>query len=465
MRCRLRPASPAVEDASMGVTLSRWTMAYFAAALLCLILGESLMTAGYGFPSAPIPAPQTLVVVHLITIGWLSLLLCGALFQFVPVLVARPLHSNSLPLPTLALLLAGLGALLTGFLQLSGTIEFGLWSFPLAAGLLATGFALVLYNLGCTLWRARPLPLPARFVAAALVWLAATITFGAIFSLAFAGSLHFQMLSKIAAGGLPLHVVAGLGGWLTFAAMGVGYRLLSMFMLAPEMEGARPRAVFWLGTAALVATVLGGVAQLLRDASILPALSGGIILGLAALALYGADILYLYRTRKRRILELNSEMAALSLISLAATIAMIIVLSAMHRLSEQIGAVVFLAALGWLTGLGLAKVYKIVAFLTWLECYGPVLGKMPTPRVQDLVIENRARPWFVLYFVSVWSAAVAILAAQPVSFRIAAGVMTVSTIVITAQLVRTRLLSDIAARLPDGVRHPHLLVSIPTPDR
>jgi len=447
----------------MGVTLSRWTMSYFAAALLSLILGECLMTAGYGFPSAPIRAPQTLVLVHLIAIGWLSLLLCGALFQFVPVLIARPLHSNSLPLPTLVLLVAGLAALLSGFLQLSGTIDVGAWPFPLAAGLLASGFALALYNLGRTLWQARPLPLPARFVAVALLCLAATVALGATFSLVFAGPVHSEALLAITAGGLPLHVLAGLGGWLTFAAMGVSYRLLAMFMLAPELEGARPRAVFWLGTGALAVVILGGVAQILRDVTILPALCVGALLGFAALALYGADIFYLYRARKRRIIELNSQMAALALISLAAAVALIVVLIATNRLSDQIGAVVFLAAFGWLTGLGLAKLYKIVAFLPWLECYGPVLGKTATPRVQDLVIEGRARPWFLLYFLSVWGATAALLFAHATAFRMANGVMLVATLAIAVQLLRTRLLSDLTAEvpLPDGAHRPHLLVSLP----
>ena len=446
----------------MGVTLSRWTMSYFAAALVSLILGESLMAAGYGFPSAPIRAPQTLVLVHLIAIGWLSLLLCGALFQFVPVLIARRLHSNALPLPTLVLLVAGLATLLFGFLQLSGMIDVGGWLFPLAAGLLSGGFALVLYNLGRTLWQARPLPLPARFVAVALLCLAATVTFGAVFGFVFAGSVQSGTLLTIAAGGLPLHVIAGLGGWLTFAVMGVSYRLLAMFMLAPELEGATPRAVYWLGTGALAVAILGGVAQLLRDATILPVLCVGALLGFAALAFYGVDIVYLYRARKRRVIELNSQMAALALISLAAAVALMVVLIAMNRLTDQIGAVVFLTAFGWLTGLGLAKLYKIVAFLTWLECYGPVLGKTATPRVQDLVIEGRARPWFLLYFLSVWGATAALLFAHAFAFRMASGVMVVATLAIAAQLLRTRLLSDLTAEapLPEGAHRPHLLVSL-----
>ncbi|MEQ8451401.1 MAG: hypothetical protein RIB97_17160 [Nitratireductor sp.] len=451
----------------LGVTLSRWTMSYFAVALVALLAGEVLMTAGYGFPSAPLRAPETLVVVHVVAIGWLSLLLCGALFQFVPVLIARPLHSNTLPLPALVLLLAGLGALLAGFLQLAGTLDPAPPLLPVAATLLAGGFALALYDLARTLWPARPLPLPARFVTVALFFLATTVTLGTLFSFALTTGLGSQPLLAIAGAGLPLHVVAGLAGWLTLAAIGVSYRLLAMFMLAPELEGTRSRAVFWTGTAGLALAVLGGLAALAFDAALAPALVGGGILGLVALVLYGADIVHLYRARKRRIIELNSQMAVFAFAALAVAAALAVTLIVLGRLSEQVGALVFLIAFGWLTGLGLAKLYKIVAFLTWLECYGPALGRAATPRVQDLVVEARARTWFLLYYLAVASATVALLAAHVLAFRLSAGAMTLATLAIAAELIRARRLADVSAaiRLPAGTRRPHLFMSTAHPNR
>jgi hypothetical protein len=154
-------------------------------------------------------------------------------------------------------------------------------------------------------------------------------------------------------------------------------------------------------------------------------------------------------------------MAVYGFASLAAATVLGIVLVLTGSFAAHVGAFAFLVAFGWLSGLVLAKLYKIVAFLTWLETYGPAMGRVPTPRVQDLVAERRAAKWFAIYFACVWGGTAALLFGQTPAFRCAAFVMTIATIGIVQELIRTRRLTDVGGplRLPKGTRAPRLLYS------
>ena len=443
----------------MGAALSRWTMACFAAALLFLVGAQALMVAGYGFPAADIRAPQTLIVVHMVTIGWLSLLLCGALFQFVPVLIARPLLHERLVLPSLVALLGGLVCLLCGFFHLSTGAGVAGPLLALAGILLPAGFAVALFVLGATLWNARPLPLPARFVAVGLACVAATAAFGALFSFTLAGFVSSPALLELHAVSVPVHAAAGFGGWLTFTAIGVSYRLLPMFMLAPDHERRTGRIVLHAGGGALFLAVFAAPAEaLLSGGTVAFQLAG--LLAVIALAAYGADLAFFYRMRKRRVIELNSKSALGAFAALYLCALLLLALWATGTLTAHAGALVYLMAFGWLTGLGLSQLYKIVPFLTWLECYGPVMGRKPTPRVQDLVVERRDSAWFVVYFLAVLVGTAALLAEMPVLFRLASAATLAATLVIGAELVLVRRLANVKAaiRLPEGATRPRLFL-------
>lgn len=440
----------------IGTSLSRWTMSYFAMALAWLFVALALMVAGVGFPVAHLASPDTLVLVHMVCIGWLSIAMCGALFQFVPVLVAKPLFSERLALPALGLLTVGLVALLAGFLGLGGRLPAWHWLLPIGGVLLIAGFGLIVVGLGLTAWQ-RPTG-PARFVLAGLASLCATVAFGAIFAFAhagWAGSIGDLILTS----GVPLHAIAGLGGWLTLTAMGVSYRLLSMFMLAPDVDDRESGMTLAAGVFAIAVAVVGGICAIWLSARLNAVLSVVAVLGFVAIVLYGRDVVAIFKSRKRRQLELNTRMAVLSFGSLAASalLGMMLVLSG--AFAAQVGAFVFLVIFGWLSGLVLAKLYKIVAFLTWLETYGPVIGRTPTPRVQDLVAEARASKWFAIYHVAVWFATLMLLADQPSAFRVAAAMVTIGSVGIVREIIRTRRLTDVNSRLrlPDGTYAPHLL--------
>ncbi|MFB6420462.1 MULTISPECIES: hypothetical protein [Bradyrhizobium] len=445
----------------IGTSLCRWAISYFAVAIAWLLLAEALIVIGFGFPNHDIGGPDTLVVVHMVSIGWLSTVLCGALFQFVPVLVARPLYAERWTLPALALLTLGLTVLLAGFLALGGHFNGPPWLLPLGAGLLIAGFASVVANLGMTLWSARPLPGPARFVAGGLVGICVTAAFGGTFSLVLSGIAVGAQWPDLLVAGVPIHAIAGLGGWLTFTAMGVSYRLLAMFMLAPDGDARLGRLAWLAGIAALAIGLVGGVLAFWRMTGLNLALLLAGAAALLSLGAYGRDVLGLYRNRKRRALELNTRMSLVSLASLVAAAILGAALLAAGSSPSHVGAIAFLVAFGWLTGLVLANLYKIVPFLTWLETYGPVMGRVATPRVQDLVAERRALRWFVLFFAGSWTATLMLLFDAPLGFRAAVAVVTLATLALSEEFIRARRLTDVAQpmRLPAGAVMPHLLVS------
>lgn len=449
------------EGVVIGTSISRWTMAFFGVSLISLLLAEGLMAVGYGFPGDAIEAPETLVVVHLVAIGWLSLLMCGALFQFVPVLVAEPLRRSTLVLPVLACLTLGLAFLLAGFLQLAGSLESDLPFLVLGGCLLPLGFAMAIWVLAETLWQARPLPLPARFVAVGLTCLLALALLGALFAHLLSGLISADGLAAQLDILVPLHAAIGIGGWLTFSAIGVSYRLLPMFMLAPDQERATSRWAWRGGSLALLALGLGAPIELALGGSVTLSFSIAGACGFAALLLYGTDLAFFYRNRKRRELELNTKAAGGAFAALFASALLCIVLVVSGRLERHVGALFYLVFFGWLSGLGLSQLYKVVPFLTWLECYGPVMGRKPTPRVQDLVAERRDGLWFVLYFAGVFMAAGALLAQQPAVFRLGAVAVCLATIAIVIELVLARRLANVSPslRLPEGARMPRLFMA------
>lgn len=385
--------------------LSRWTPAMFAAALLNFGLGLLLSVLGLGWPARPATGPISLAMVHLLTIGWLTLLMFAALFQFVPVITSRKLPNQALPLITLIGVEGGLALMVGGFCSL------GRWTW--VAYLLPGGGGLVIVALlvgGATLLvplaAKRPVPLSARFVLAGLGFLLLTLVLGLSFALALTVPATGPALAPMLADGVGYHALAGLGGWFTLTAIGVSYELLPMFMLAPHERGALGASVLWIGVGGFLVAFAAGVTAIVWPAAWPATLEqAGRLAIVLALGLYLIDVVRLYRSRRRRQIELHNRAAIGAFIALGLSVLLAIGAVVTDRLAVLAPSLVLLVLLGWLSGLGLTQLYKIVAFLSWLSRYGGQLGRGPIPRVQDLVNEPGSVGFFVLYFASVAIAA------------------------------------------------------------
>lgn len=419
-----------------GVRLSRWSMSYFTVAVVSLLLAELVWASGLAQPLDNIGSAWVLVGVHLTTIGFLTLLMMGALHQFVPVLTETELASQTWSGVTFFGLSVGLLGMVVGFLALPAVVPGGIlpsapWLLPAGGTLVVLGVITALINLGVTLKRAWPWALSAWLAASGLLYLLITVLVGLTFAISLADPGLFApgLLAVMGGRGLASHLIGGVGGWLTLTAMGVTYKLLAMFTLSDEHRGV------W-GWAAYLATALGiavvWLAQWLGATRLADVAWGVILIGLA---LYLWDMRGLYRQRKRRQLELN---ARYGLIPLGFLGAIIVVAAALVRLDGSLSrldiALTFWALYGWLGGLALTQLYKIIPFLTWLNQYGNRMGKGRIPRVQDLVNELRDRYAYLAYFSAVVLGSIFLYIGWFAGFRVVVAAAFIATLDIARAL-------------------------------
>jgi hypothetical protein len=416
--------------------LSRWTLLFFAFALVNELAAQGLAVGGLTWPCQSVTAAGTLVAVHLLTIGWLLLLMLGALFQFVPVITSQPLASQSLSLATLAAVESGLLGMTAGFLGVTGQAPALAPALPAGAITVMMGVLVACVNIGVPLLRARPLALPGRMVFTALGFLLLTVALGFSFAIVLTVPTFASRLAPLLAG-VGDHALGGLGGWFTLTAMGVGYKLLAMFMLAPEERGIAGECVHYLGAVGFALAIAAGLTQIWIPAGLLRIIEmSGYSAAALAIAIFLWDVARLYRTRKRAVIEAHNWAAVGAFAFLGLAAALTLAYLGKDRLAFGAPVIVFLAIFGWLGGLGLTQLYKIVPFLTWLRRYGSHLGRGTVPRVQDLVKESRGYVWFIAYFLGILLAAVSAVVGAGLAFRSSMALAMLATLGLTIEYWR-----------------------------
>lgn len=441
-----------------GASISRWTMAYFATSLVCLASALLLLGSGFGIPLATAEAPDTLVIVHLVTVGWLGLLFSGALLQFVPVLAATRLRMACLALPALLAISCGLAMLETGFLSLGGHLDVDIVVMPIGALLLTFGFGCVILMAAAAIVSEKAFDVSGILVLFGLVALAMTIILGAAFSGLLSGMVEWPFWVERLSTIVPFHATSGLLGWMTLTAIGVSYRLFAMFMLSPEGKGSG-KTITLLAVGALIA-LCSALALAVVDLNVSNAATVSALgLSLVVAAFYCRDVWQMIKARRRKVLELNSIAGLVSLVFLPSGLVLLsygLIVDGNPRLAV---AAFYVLGLGWLSGLGLAQLYKIIPFLTWLETYGAIMGKHQVPRVQDLVDEHAAKAWFVIFYSAVVIGAGAILLNAEAIFRLASWAQCAAVAALVLEYVRARRLAYAPdpLRLPPGAKRPHLI--------
>jgi hypothetical protein len=348
-----------------------------AAALLMLWQGADLLSDRWH--------PAVLGITHLLTLGYMGLVMLGAVLQMLPVVAGTPVQRPRLvaaimhALVTIGVLLLGLGLMFTVPLALQIAL-------PLLGGALLFFAGLVMV----TLRRALPHNMTARALRLAALMLAATVLLGMALLSNHAFGWWLTARETVA----DLHLAWGLLGWTGILVAGVAYQVVPMFQLTPAYPA---RLVHWL------APLLFCLLLALVPAAFAPALQPALgILIAAGFAVFALTTLWLQMKRRRKLPDVTLDFWRGGMLCLLAAIATWLAAQFVPALGDGPS---YPMLLGMLMVVGFAMsvingmLYKIVPFLVWFHlqsrrgAHGPKV-----PNVREILPEARTRRQMWLHF-------------------------------------------------------------------
>lgn len=394
---------------------------HFAVGLVWFVVGAAgLVLVAPLLAQGAFTAPRVVAVAHCFTLGWLTTSIVGALYQIFPIALGVPSRSVRVGHVTFALLQAGIVALVAGFWWwLPGLLALGWLALVAAVGALA-------WNLLPQLRRAQRGHLIGRYVALAHLGLGLAMLVAA----ARVGNL-LGWWEVDAVRLLATHVHLAVLGFATLTVVGVGSRLLTMFLLS---HGHVEWPLRLIGPLVGVGLVAFGVGEL---GSVPVASAAGATLMASGIALYLFQAWSYVRHRVRRVLDPGLALAAAAhgflLLALGAGVALAAASTPDLRLAAAYGVV---GCLGWLSLFVAGVSQKILPFLTWVYRFSGQVGAPGLPKVADLTAPSWGWASGALLTVGTLLLAAAVAAGWVGMARTGAGILAAGAVVLAAQGVR-----------------------------
>lgn len=374
----------------MKTTSWKVVIPFYVYAALSLLVASVLLLCSVNAFLYHYFQPNILAITHIMALGWGTMIILGSAYQLIPVLIESNLYSEKLAL--LSFLLAGIGIPMLAygfyFFEMTSITKFG-------AILIVIAIILFLINAVISVMRSKAENIHAVYVITAVIWLLLTALLGV--------SLIYNFTSPILNSDsllfLPLHAHLGIIGWFLLLVIGVGSRLIPMFLVSKYTNNRVLWLIYLFINAALILYIVIFIANL--DAVWIVAPLCILLIGLLLFGKYCYDA---YRQRIRKKLDGQMKVSLLSVLSmlLPVLILMFVIIfsNTVVAVSPKIIlAYGFLIFFGWLTAIILAMTFKTLPFIVWTKVYHHKAqsGKAPSPKDMFSQIQYK---WMIIFYYS-----------------------------------------------------------------
>jgi len=321
--------------------------------------------------------PHTLAVTHTMALAWGTMIIYGASHQLLPVLVEGKLGSDLLAYLTFGFSAVGIPVLVFGFY----VFDMGL---PAQTGAVLINIGVVFYvlNVWASSFKSDRRNVHAWFVIAAALWLLVTTFFGLLLVCNFS----LPVFDRNSVEFLSVHAHLGIIGWFVFMVIGVGSRLIPMFLISKYTNDK----VLWLIFALMNLALISFSGLYLYDFPVglfyIP-----IACGLGAVFLFGRHCYLAYRVRIRKSVDQQVKTSLISVGQMLLPIlALVIALFFLPGDKFPQAALVygFCIFFGWITAIILGMTFKTMPFIVWNQVYHNKAHQAKTPAPKELFNER-----------------------------------------------------------------------------
>jgi len=348
---------------------------------------------------------MTVAIVHLFTLGVLTLIMIGALFQMLPVLVGVVAGGNAFVTWLIySLTVAGIPIFFLGlYIGIDNLILFGVL-------LIALGLSIFLISISVDVLKAdrKGKSVPLMQVSIVSLWLA--LILGLILSLSRSGFIDLPWYEALS----NFHIVIALFGWAFALIVGVSLSVVPMFYVTPEFTPGCRRAIPFIIIGALIAFF------------ILFFLYPSFVF-LAELLMTQGVLMYAYQTIKR--LRKRRRPIADVTVEYWKTAMFMILVSVIFWWLGYIEPIFFTLSfisfgIGFLGSLLQGMMYKIIPFLIWLHLSSS--GNFNIPTIREMI--NEEDMWVQLRLYQIFIALFILAFFFPIIKIIAASILIASSI-------------------------------------
>lgn len=351
------------------------------AALVLLYSGSSVFESRW--------SPAALAITHLLTLGYASMVMLGAMLQMLPVLAGVRVRAVVLIGSLVHLLIVSGGLLLAaGFLWLEHDLLL------LAAVLLTAGITLFVVAVGMALLEARTGNATLSGMKFALTGLLAVLVLGVLITSGFTGWTALPALQLWT----DVHLSWGVVGWFAVLLISVSYQVVPMFQVTPEYPGWIRR---WLIPVLLVTLVAWNVASLTAAVPVVR----GLLLGamLLELVVFALVTLWLFSRRKRKVPD-NTLLFWRTGIAVFVIIVVLLAVDGYKPWLQLAFPLGVLIVPGVMLTMINGMLYRIVPFLSWfhLQHAQVAAGRfdIQLPHMKSFITDKAARRQYYVHLAS-----------------------------------------------------------------